>query len=109
MDLGSGRIYHGHCDSAGVHSTAAFGRRYALYAMTTGLVVQLPEILTFHLDVEFSWALGLSPSCSAHSIGQAEIGLGKVLHEQATVFAAFCGTYFYLSFHCFLLGKFGGG
>jgi hypothetical protein len=106
--LGFCGVYHGHCDSAGMHSAATFGGRYALDTMPTGLVVQSFKVSALHQDMRFTWALALDLSCSAHSIGQAEIGLGQVLHEQSAVFAAFCGTYFYASFHDFLLGKNGG-
>lgn len=59
-----------------MHTTPALCGRYALYAMSTRFVVQALQIWALDQDAEFTSTLVQDASCSAHALGQADVGLG---------------------------------
>lgn len=59
-----------------MHTTTALCGRYALYAMSTRFVVQTLEIWALDQDAELTGTSVQDASCSAHALGQADVGLG---------------------------------
>lgn len=90
---------HGRC----MHSPAALGWRYSLYAMPAALIVQLVKINSLYSKVNLARPCVHRAMLSPHSIRQTTIGLSHIYRKQLRIIPALGGSYLDNSFHCISL------